>query len=46
MRLFALRLLVLGTLVLVYELNAVLGVAALAGGVGYVLAARHYRHAP
>jgi hypothetical protein len=46
MQLFALRLLVMTTLVLLYGLNSMLGVAALAGSFGYVLAMRRYRQTP
>jgi hypothetical protein len=45
MQLVAFRLLAVAALVLLYELSSILGVAALAGSFGYVIAARRYRHA-
>jgi hypothetical protein len=39
----ALRLLVLTTFVVLYEVNVILGVAALAGAFGYTISARRYR---
>jgi hypothetical protein len=43
MQLYAVRLLAVAALVLLYEVNSMLGVAALAGSFGYVIAARRYR---
>jgi hypothetical protein len=42
-QLYALRLLAVAALVLLYEVNSMIGVAALAGTFGYVIAARRYR---
>ncbi len=46
MQLFALRLLAVAALVILYELNSVLGVVALAGSFGYVIAGRRHRQGP
>ena len=43
MQLFVIRLVAVAAFVLIYALNATLGVAVLAGSFGYVVAARRYR---